>query len=190
MVEDYRKEDFERLKSEVEALVGRKIDSPKDFEFLSRQIKGYTQENVSVSTLKRMWGYVNSMTNPSRFKLDLLSRMVGYADWDAFVQGQDSIASSRFFMKSKLIANALDVGELVKLTWQPGRVVTIRYKGNDSFEVVDVQNSKLSVNDTFTCHQFVADEPLYLSNLNHPGVPPCNYVAGQNGGIKWNIIDK
>ena len=24
----------------------------------------------------------------------------------------------------------------------------------------------------------------------HPGVPPCNYVAGQNGGIKWNIIDK
>ena len=173
MVEDYRKEDFERLKSEVETLVGRKIASPKDFAFLMRQIHGYTQETISVSTLKRMWGYVNSNTKHSKFNLDLLSRMVG-----------------RFFMKSKLIANALDVGELVRLTWQPGRVVTIRYKGNDSFEVVEVQNSKLSVNDTFTCHQFVAEEPLSLSNLNHPGVPPCNYVAGQNGGIKWNIIDK
>lgn len=56
MVEDYRKEDFERLKSEVETLVGRKIASPKDFDFLMRQIHGYTQETISVSTLKRMWG--------------------------------------------------------------------------------------------------------------------------------------
>ena len=50
MVEDYRKEDFERLKSEVETLVGRKIASPKDFAFLMRQIHGYTQETISVST--------------------------------------------------------------------------------------------------------------------------------------------
>lgn len=87
MVEDYRKEDFERLKSEVETLVGRKIASPKDFAFLMRQIHGYTQETISVSTLKRMWGYVNSNTKHSKFNLDLLSRMVGYAGWDAFVAG-------------------------------------------------------------------------------------------------------
>ena len=79
MVEDYRKEDFERLKSEVETLVGRKIASPKDFAFLMRQIHGYTQETISVSTLKRMWGYVNSNTKHSKFNLDLLSRMVGAA---------------------------------------------------------------------------------------------------------------
>lgn len=74
---------FERLKSEVETLVGRKIASPKDFAFLMRQIHGYTQETISVSTLKRMWGYVNSNTKHSKFNLDLLSRMVGYAGWDA-----------------------------------------------------------------------------------------------------------
>ena len=32
-------------------------------------------------------------------------------------------------------------------------------------------------------------EPLYLSNLTHPGIPLCNYVAGQNGGIKWNVLE-
>lgn len=56
MMEDYKKEDFDRLKNEVETLVGRKIVSPRDFDFLSRQIEGYTQETVSVSTLKRLWG--------------------------------------------------------------------------------------------------------------------------------------
>ena len=50
-------------------------------------------------------------------------------------------------------------------------------------------DSKLSVGDTFVCHQLVADEPLYLSNLHHPGIPLCNYVAGQNGGIKWCIVE-
>ena len=189
MMEDYKKEDFDRLKNEVETLVGRKIVSPRDFDFLSRQIEGYTQESVSVSTLKRMWGYVACSCKPSKFNLELLSRMVGYPSWEAFVESKDAVASSRFFIKSKLIADALDRGDQVRLTWQPGRIVTIEYMGNDCFKVLESQNSKLTSGDTFTCHQFVADEPLYLSNLNHPGIPPCNYVAGQNGGIKWNVLE-
>ena len=66
-------------------------------------------------------------------------------------------------------------------------LLTIMYRGNDTFEVVESINSKLAKGDTFTCPQFVEDQPLYLSNLSHPGIPLCNYVAGQNGGIKWNL---
>ena len=171
MIDNYNPEDFERLKQEVETLVGRSVKTPKDFEFLSRQIEGYTNETISVSTLKRMWGYVASPCKPSKYNLNLLSRMIGYSDWEAFSGGNDVMSSSRFFVKSKLIADALQKGELVRLTWCPGRVLTIMYKGND----------------TFTCPQFVEDQPLYLSNLSHPGIPLCNYVAGQNGGIKWNL---
>lgn len=190
MVENFKQEDFEQLKKEVEALVGRTIKSPRDFEFLSRQIQGYTRESISVSTLKRMWGYVASISKPGLYNLNLLSRMVGYSDWDAFVGGQNGDYSSRFFVKSKLIADALGVGDRVRLTWQPGRIVTIKYQGHDVFLVEESQKSKLAVGDTFTCHQFVAEEPLYLTNLSHPHVPLCNYVAGQKGGIRWNVIDE
>ncbi len=186
MLKNYKQEDFERLKEEVEKVVGRKIKAPRDFDFLARQVAGYMGDTISVSTLKRMWGYVATQCKPSKFNLDLLSRMVGYLDWDSFVEGQDSPASSRFFIRSKLIADALYVGEEVKLTWYPGRVVTIKYLGNDSFEVVESVASKLAVGDTFTCHQFVDDEPLYLSNLSHENMPLSNYVCGQTGGIKWN----
>ena len=48
MVEHFNQEDFERLKHEVETLVGRTIMSPKDFEFLTCQIQGYTNETISV----------------------------------------------------------------------------------------------------------------------------------------------
>lgn len=187
MVENLKKEDVQRLRSEVETLVGRTIKSPKDFDFLSRQILGYTNEKISVSTLKRIWGYVAAKSNPSLFVLDVLSRMVGYLDWESFVGGQNSIASSRFFVKSKLVASALDVEDEVRLTWNPGRIVTVKYRGNSIFEVVESVNSKLEVGYTFTCHQFVADEPCYLSNLCRRGYAPCNYVCGQTGGIKWNL---
>lgn len=187
MIDNYNPDIFEQLKQEVETLVGRPIKTPKDFEFLSCQIEGYTRETISVSTLKRMWGYVASNCNPSKYNLNLLSRMVGYPDWASFVGGQEGLSSSRFFVKSKLIADALQKGEQVRLTWCPGRVLTIIYRGNDTFEVVESINSKLAKGDTFTCPQFVEDQPLYLSNLSHPGIPFCNYVAGQNGGIKWNL---
>ena len=131
MIDNYNPDIFEQLKQEVETLVGRSIKTPKDFEFLSCQIEGYTRETISVSTLKRMWGYVASPCNPSKYNLNLLSRMVGYPDWASFVGGQEGLASSRFFVKSKLIADALQKGELVRLTWCPGRVLTIMYKGND-----------------------------------------------------------
>ena len=178
MVEHFNQEDFERLKHEVETLVGRTIMSPKDFEFLTCQILGYTKESISISTLKRMWGYVASSCKPSAYNLNLLSRMVGYPDWESFVAGKNAISSSRFFVKSKLVAEALNLGEQVKVNWHPGRVIVVEYCGDDRFEVMESVNSKLSVGDTFVCHQFVADEPLYLSNLHHPGIPLCNYVAG------------
>ena len=47
MIDNYNPEDFERLKQEVETLVGRSVKTPKDFEFLSRQIEGYTNETIS-----------------------------------------------------------------------------------------------------------------------------------------------
>lgn len=65
MIDNYNPDIFEQLKLEVETLVGRPIKTPKDFEFLSCQIEGYTRETISVSTLKRMWGYVASNCNPS-----------------------------------------------------------------------------------------------------------------------------
>ena len=106
------------------------------------------------------------------------------------MEGQDGEVSSRFFVKSKLVAEALDAGDRIRLTWQPGRIVTLRYQGNDEFLVEESVKSKLAKGDTFTCHQFVDSEPLYLTNLQHPDYQMCNYVAGKIGGIRWNVMEE
>ena len=80
---------LERLREEIELVVGRKMKTPKDFDFLAEQIFEKIHETVSPTTLKRIWGYLSEPSTPRLFTLDLLAQFVGYKDWDAFCH-QDS----------------------------------------------------------------------------------------------------
>ena len=60
--------------------------TPKDFDFLAVQVFEKTRQSISVSTLKRIWGYVSSKGAASETTLDLLSKFVGYDSFFQFCQ--------------------------------------------------------------------------------------------------------
>lgn len=185
---EYNKKDIERLTEKVEKMVGKKIEHPRDFDFLKRQVEGYTGEQLSVSTLKRLWGYVPAGSGPSHHTLDVLARMAGYTGWDMFVRCADGDDASFRLVRRKLFTGSLNYGDKVRLMWNPDRVVTVRYEGQDTFTVVESVNSKLRAGDTFRCTLFVDYEPLFLSDLLHPGMPVSDYTCGRNGGVLWSIL--
>ena len=188
---DYKQEEIDRLKTQVESVAGRKISSPKDFDFLCHQVEGYTSEHLSVSTLKRVWGYVSSDSGISKYSLDVLARMVGYVDWTDFAaKSSEEDGGSHRIVRRKLMTSSLSHGDIVRLTWRPDRVVTVRYEGQDLFTVVTSENSKLQPDDTFHCLMIVEHEQLYLCGLYRKGTPPCDYVCGKNGGVMWNIVEE
>ena len=98
---DIQPEDVERLKEAIEERFGRKMLTPKDFEYLSAYIAEQQHETVSASTLKRLWGYIQTSSLPRRTTLDVLARLLDFADWDAFCLNdpdnaqQDRLASSQ-----------------------------------------------------------------------------------------------
>lgn len=181
-------ENIVRLKALAENVVGRTVQGPKDFDFLCRQIEGYTGERLSQSTLKRIWGYVASKSNISTYSLDVLSRMVGYANWNDFASASDDGDTSYRVVRRKLMVDALSPGDMVRLAWKPDRVVTARYEGQDLFVVISSINSKLQPDDTFRCLVIVEHEPLYLHGLYRKGMPPCDYICGKNGGVVWSLV--
>ena len=75
-----------RLLGRVEEKVGRKMKTPRDFDFLAEQIFETMHKSISVSTLKRVWGYVpaNGITREST--LDLLAQFAGFASFSQFCQ--------------------------------------------------------------------------------------------------------
>lgn len=185
---EQKQEDISRLITFVEKVAGKSMQSPRDFMVLSDQLKEFTGDTISISTLKRIWGYTHSKSQFSLHSLDLLSRMVGYSCWDNFLKDKSDIPTSQFFVNQKLSSHSLEIGEKMKITWQPDRVVLIEYQGGSKFKVLESQNSKLTEGDIFHCEQFMEYEPLIMTHLIRSGMAPCDYICGKQGGVRWSFI--
>lgn len=77
------------LRESIETSVGKRIQTPKDFDYLSQVIEECQGEHISVSTLKRIWGYVASSSMPRRSTLNILAKQVGNRDWDDFCNREE-----------------------------------------------------------------------------------------------------
>lgn len=185
---DYCKEDIDRLKASVEHFVGREIKLPRDFVFLEKQVECYTGVKISQSTLKRLWGYVSCDSAPSYYVLDTLATMLGYTSWTDFVKRSLDSESSCRIVRRKLQMDALSLGDKIELMWSPFRVLVAEYTGDGTFVVEQSENSKLIAGDTFHCSCVIEGEPLYLTDVTHPGIEACDYVCGKLGGVKWRVI--
>ena len=84
--------EISELKQRIEESVGRKMKTSTDFTFLSGAIWERTHENLSASTLKRLWGSVDGPDKTRNSTLDILSKFLGFKDWDGFLEhiGQDN----------------------------------------------------------------------------------------------------
>lgn len=87
-----QKQALAKLRDMVEEAIGRKMKTPKDFEFLSEQVFEKLHETVSATTLKRIWGYLSEASIPRISTLDILSQYVGYTDWASFMEDAPSLA--------------------------------------------------------------------------------------------------
>lgn len=81
---------IKKLCRAVETAVGKKMHTPRDFEMLSETIFDKLHQNISPSTLKRIWGYLPSSITPRLSSIDLLAQFVGYDDFDAFAQQEQT----------------------------------------------------------------------------------------------------
>ena len=76
--------DIQLLVSAIENAEGISKITSKKFEHLSQRIFMRTRETIGVTTLKRLWGYVNDTTTPRAVTLDILSQYIGYRSFDDF----------------------------------------------------------------------------------------------------------
>ncbi len=81
---------IEALKSDVLAHFGRTLDAPTDYDMLSVAIEKSTGEVISVSTLKRIFGYKGQSTIPRPSTLSVLARYVGSVGWSDYCQRVDA----------------------------------------------------------------------------------------------------
>ena len=73
-----------RLRSCIEQQVNRTMKTPKDFDYLSECIFERAHQQISATTLKRLWGYLSEPVTPRVSTLNILAQFVGAESWEAF----------------------------------------------------------------------------------------------------------
>lgn len=175
-----------KLKQLIEEAVTYPIVSSTDYERLHQQMQECLHEAVGVSTLKRLWGYVEGYATVRESTLDVMCRFVGYSDWHTFVADYcevESAQTSRRVLGATLRSEELPVGNCVEIAWNPNRRLVLRHEGVGNYTVIEACNSKVKVGDTFHCERFVMGQPLYVDNMRHADEPPTLFVLGRLGGL-------
>lgn len=175
-----------QLRQDVEARAGIHPSTPADFETLIALIWNQQHEYIALSTLERLWGYVDGANNTRRSTLNLLAQYIGFQDWDSYLENLRAIerGSSNPFIGEGIHTQDLTPGQQIEVTWLPNRRCVFRYLGDMRFEVVESDNSKLQVGSSFLTTFFLKGQPLYMDQLTQSGQSPVSYVAGNNGGLQ------
>ena len=168
------------LRRDIENELKRRIKTPYDFEFLAGVVWERLHENISPTTLKRLWGYIDGADTTRRSPRCRLSQFLGFADWEAYVASlaaRTDIESAAFEGEGVHIDD-LKKGDRVEVTWLPNRRCVFRYEGDAHFTIEEAENAKLHAGDSFDAVCFIIGKPMYLDNVHG-----ASYVAGSKNGL-------
>ncbi|MBR2231320.1 MAG: hypothetical protein IJ891_03035 [Prevotella sp.] len=177
------------LLEKIEEQLGRKMMTPKDFDFLAMQVFEKTRQSISVSTLKRVWGYVSSKGAASETTLDLLSNFAGYASFFQFCQQtietpatEESLPSGRFGESSLWM---LGGGFLIAIALF--LLILFKPHGTSDRPVLKCGQTFASYEEFLSLFNIKASELLYFQSVPECSVayvwaPQYNHPAYHNEG--------
>ncbi len=167
----------------LEQQTGRKYETPTDFEQLAMDIFFKTKSPISVSTLKRLWGYVQQRKQVRKSTLDILANYCGWVNFERFRAGLSKEQHSGFLNTEVLLSADLMPGTMIEVGWEPNRLCRLIYQGDNYYELSYVENSKLKVGTIFRSAILSLGHPLYLEEVLDESKEEKVYIAGKNSGL-------
>lgn len=184
------KPEIEELLKLVRRKYAKGLNTTTDFEEFTLHLKALNVGEVSTSTMKRLFGYVNDIHTPRMFTLNVLSKYIGFIDFMSFCSDLKTspLYNSSFFSAEQILTKDLTPGDEIEIGWAPNRYILLSFKGDVYFEVIESKQSKLLVGDCFETISFQKGQPLLLPYILRDTQRTPPFIAGRNGGL--TIINK
>lgn len=176
---------IETLKQDIEDKFNHSFKSATDFDKLESLVINHSNDRLNASTLKRIWGYSKTHSKPRRTTLTVLANVLGYRDWESYVEKKknEKRIESGFITNSVVDISKLVSGDLISFRWNPGRVITLRCRGKEIFEVIEQENSSLRIGDYFRIPYIREGYPIYCKDVIRDSENLGDYIAGEETGI-------
>lgn len=160
-----------------------------DCEYLAYDIESVTGAHIGVNTIKRLLGFVIDERQPRTTTLDIISRYLGFDNWETLRIYDDNSNSSFQTTVDELRTTDLSVGQRVQVTYLPDRLLELEYVGNNQFRVLSSQNSKLHEDDEIIVTHIVKGYPLLVNEVIRDGMQLGSFTAGKAQGVNFKILD-
>lgn len=159
--------------------------TPSEFSELCISIQRKTGRVISLSSIKRIWGYVTYESFPSITILNILAQYNGFKSWDTFILSHNGTEfdDSGFIEESVVNAEKLHPGDRILLQWGKGKMCEIEYISNYRFRIKQSKNIKLLAGDTCTINILCLHHPIFISNLERGDQHIPAYIGARKGGI-------
>ena len=176
---------IQNLKKEIENVFGCSPKSPTDFNRLSTDISRRCGESLAVSTIKRLWGYVDNPHTPTFTTLSLLARYAGYRDWDCYLN-QIKIADedSNFNQGHIIVTRDEPIGTTFTMQWPDNKSCTIKkIEEPTRFEIINSTNIKLTSGDQADIDTLIRGECFVATRCMRGDKSLGVYVGARKHGV-------
>lgn len=177
------------LKEEIIDLLARKaardVRIPAGSDWLQKDILTVTGEHLSLQTVKRMTGVLQSETTPSRTSLDIIARYLGFEDYPAVEQALSRGVSDFKSDEGLVEIDMLPADTCLELRWSPDRRIILRRLPSGQCQVEESENSKLRVGDLLKISQLTQGYPLNVREVIRGGESLGPYTAAPEYGLTF-----
>ncbi len=149
----------------VEEKFGQAVRYPKDCEALAARISDACKQQISASTIKRLYGFVKGIEQPRLYTLDVISNYLGHSSWENLLMSLNKQNRPSRATIEHLLPAQLKKGSVLEIGYEPNRMITIRYEGKNCFNIIHSTEKKLLQNDVITIQSADLHYPLLVSEI-------------------------
>ena len=134
------------IKQKIEARLGHAVRYPKDCDRLADHISEMCKARISASTIRRLMGFVNSMSEPRLYTLDVIAEYLGHKGWQELLASFEPACGEPEPVIEKLDPEQMKNGQAIQVAYEPAKVIEIRKVGG-LLRVVSSNEKRLLLND-------------------------------------------
>jgi len=171
------------IQEKVEERFGKPIRYAKDCEILSMSIHAFTGEKISCSTVKRLFGLIESDNEPRLYTLDIIAQFLGYLNYDHLLQEFNPNKKELNQAIETIASKDLKKGDTIQLKYAPNRYLAASYIEESVFKIIESNDPKILQDELLTFNNVGIYLPLFASWRSSKNGNAKNIVLGKISGI-------
>lgn len=172
------------IKEKIEIEFGQHVKYPRDCDALSAAISSKTNQRISGSTLRRLFGFITGTSEPRSYTLDVIAEYIGFTSFEALINSFKENTAEPTQIIELIDSNNLKTGERIKVLFDANHHLCAEYIGDSKFKVDDSSYDAIRLNDIVSVTKIRLHQPIFVDDHLRNDVALGPNILAKLSGVK------